>query len=545
MAGQSSRSPRAGKRDKDAPCPRTLAPAFFAALPAYLGGKRRLCPLIFAILAELLPREAWATGLFLDPFSGGGAVSLFAKAQGFSVIASDVAERAVLVARALIANSCVRLRLEDVVALFPRPGDDRAQSTGGELQAGITAQQAHWFQHATAHARGQAEPLRSLLLLLVVKLFLRSFPMSMPASTDARAAAAGDFHRVSPRRLGHYLRARQLLSVDKVWRVAQEVNSGVFGGLGQAHHGQAVDIIGNTSADVLYLDPPYPGTSSYIKEYAALDRLLGDTASATAAPRLDDLLAAAQHVPVLVLSYGGPTLSLEDLTAQVARQRHIRHARAIPYAHLRAIASERKNAANRHPANPNVISEEQLEKLARNIQREERYPPLIVRSHPELPGHYQTLDGEQRGKVLEHLGHAGALCYVWECDDQTALRLLATLNRLHGEDIPVRRAELLQQLTTLLSPEELSLLLPEDAAAIRDSLKLLELDSTTLLRELEAANRQQEASAPRLLTFAVLPEDEPLVERAIAQASQDLPGSNRRGRALALVCRAYLGTSGG
>ena len=58
-------------------------PAFFHGLPAYLGGKRRFCPLLFSLLAEHLPRADWQTSRFLDPFSGGGAVSLYAKAQSF------------------------------------------------------------------------------------------------------------------------------------------------------------------------------------------------------------------------------------------------------------------------------------------------------------------------------------------------------------------------------------------------------------------------------------------------------------------------------
>ena len=72
--------------------------SLFRALPAYLGGKRRLCPIIFALLGEFLPRERWRASMFLDPFCGGGSVALFAKAQGFEVIASDAAERAAIVA---------------------------------------------------------------------------------------------------------------------------------------------------------------------------------------------------------------------------------------------------------------------------------------------------------------------------------------------------------------------------------------------------------------------------------------------------------------
>ena len=47
----------------------------YGALPPYLGGKRRLAPLIFALLAETRPRASWPGLAFLDPCCGGGAVA--------------------------------------------------------------------------------------------------------------------------------------------------------------------------------------------------------------------------------------------------------------------------------------------------------------------------------------------------------------------------------------------------------------------------------------------------------------------------------------
>ena len=130
--------------------------------------------------------------------------------------------------------------------------------------------------------------------------------------------------------------------------------------------------------------------------------------------------------------------------------------------------------------------------------------------------------------------------FPWHCDDQTALVLLATLNRLEGEDVPAKRAELLAELEALIPVDELAPLLPEDAAVIEETLGLFELDPETLLAELEAAAERAAAVAPRLLSFAVEPADEEIVEEAIAHAAAALEGRNRRGRALALICRAYL-----
>ena len=193
-----------------------------------------------------------------------------------------------------------------------------------------------------------------------------------------------------------------------------------------------------------------------------------------------------------------------------------------------------------HPSNPNLMSDERLETLARNIEREGRYPPLIARLHPERPGEWQLLDGHQRIEVLRRLGHPEALVFPWECDDETALILLATLNRLEGEDVPARRAALLTELTQLVPVEELALLLPEDGAQIEEMLALVDLDSDALIAELTAAAERNSATSPRLISFAVLPEDEQAIERAVAAASERLEGKNRRGRALGVICRAYL-----
>jgi ParB-like chromosome segregation protein Spo0J len=193
-----------------------------------------------------------------------------------------------------------------------------------------------------------------------------------------------------------------------------------------------------------------------------------------------------------------------------------------------------------HPLNANLMSDERLAKLKSNIEREGRCPPVVVRPHPLIREHFELLDGHQRVRVLRSLGHADALCYVWPCDDATALVLLATLNRLEGEDVPARRAALLAELTALISVEDLALLLPEDAAQINDTLSLVTLGSAALLAQLEAAARHSSLNSPRLISFAVLPDDEGPIEEAVARAAATLSGPNRRGRALAVMCRAYL-----
>jgi len=190
-----------------------------------------------------------------------------------------------------------------------------------------------------------------------------------------------------------------------------------------------------------------------------------------------------------------------------------------------------------HPLNANRMDDTQLSKLAENISREGEYPPLIVRPHSQEEGAYQVLDGHQRWEVLTRLGHEQALCYIWPCDDQTALVLLATLNRLEGTDEPLKRAELLRDLAAFMPVEELAALVPEDATAIHQSLELLESDLEALLVAFEQEPGSDDSL--RAITFVVTPEDEAVIEQAVAAVASQLDGKNRRGRALAEIARAH------
>ena len=191
-----------------------------------------------------------------------------------------------------------------------------------------------------------------------------------------------------------------------------------------------------------------------------------------------------------------------------------------------------------HPANSNRMDDRLLQRLVANIERERDYPPLVVRPHPAQPDHYQLLDGHQRLEALRRLGHREAHCYVWPCDDRTALTLLGTLNRLEGQDDPLMRAALLRELTALASPDELARLLPEDAGAISRSLDLLGVDLDEILAEFERETGG--GSSLRAVTFALAPDDEAIVERGVGAAMCGLEGRNRRGRALALIAQHYL-----
>ncbi len=325
----------------------------FRALPAYLGGKRALCRLIFALLSTAIPRDHWSGLTFVDPFLGGGSVSLFAKAQGLRVLCNDLALRSAAVGRALIANSSVTLNQADLLALLREPSDPCPRLAEQRYSPAVFPRRHALLLDRILHnLQSFSEPKRSLSLLLLVKWALRIQPMSMLRGTDARAAFAGDLDGVSPRRLGHYLGGERLLTPNAWLLLAEEVNSGVFPGRGEAFQEDALAFLGSSGGDVVYLDPPYPGTTSYEREYAVLDDLLeGVTRPASAFSRSSDMLAglfaACRHVPVWLISLNNSALGLEELSDLVRRHKKEVRALEVPYCHLGSIASEEKNATNR------------------------------------------------------------------------------------------------------------------------------------------------------------------------------------------------------
>jgi ParB-like chromosome segregation protein Spo0J len=177
-------------------------------------------------------------------------------------------------------------------------------------------------------------------------------------------------------------------------------------------------------------------------------------------------------------------------------------------------------------------------KLAVNIGTSGRYPPLIVR--PLDSGSFQILDGHQRADVLRELGEATALCYVWPASDEEALILVATLNRLEGQDIPGRRAALIAELQAHETLADLARLLPEDEAQLEATLDLLNFDVDGLLARLTEEAQRTAAQGPHLFAFAVESEDTPTVEQAIDRAMSTLSGRNRRGRALVLLAQKFM-----
>lgn len=326
------------------------------ALPPFNGGKRRLAGLIFGAIDRVLPRASWSGLTFVDGFLGGGAIGLFAKAQGFGrVIGIDIALRSVLIGEALIANSRVRLTKDDVTRVLA-PRDARPGLVEREMVPhAFTRAQARVIDNALALASEACDPSRAALLrLLAIRIALLAHPFSYVRRGTIGKMTSGEYESITPTALPQYVRGLRLASFPMLWELAKRINGGVFEGRAEVRQGDALQILPTIKADILYADPPYAATRSYEAAYRLIDRMLGEETRPTSpftarggAGMIDALLESARRIPLVVLSFGNETVTLQELEQKMIR--HGRRARAIeiPYSRLAALSREERSTRDR------------------------------------------------------------------------------------------------------------------------------------------------------------------------------------------------------
>jgi hypothetical protein len=94
-----------------------------------------------------------------------------------------------------------------------------------------------------------------------------------------------------------------------------------------------------------------------------------------------------------------------------------------------------------------------------------------------------------------------------------------------------------------ISTDQLGLLLPEDATRINEILDMYSMDPSSLLQEFTRASERPVRQPAHVLSISLSAADRAVVEAAVRRASEGLKGKDRRGKALALIARVYLGES--
>lgn len=290
----------------------------FAALPNYLGGKRRLCPIIFREIADVYPTRTWPGLTLLDPFMGGGSVSLYAKAQGFKVLANDLAHRSYLIGKGIVENNDTRITDQDLGLLFAqRNGHDRFVEQNFVPHV-FTPIMARFLDLALANLRevDLEETHQALLMTALIQYMTRARPGGQFTNRiHMTRVSEGDFDPISQGFLRNIsVRAAITPPAVRMRHIKNCINGGIFMGQAQVFQEDALAWMPEQKADLVYLDPPYFGSSTYEANYWILDCILEGhwlpklpaspfNQRETALHSLIQMFEAADHIPVWIFSF--------------------------------------------------------------------------------------------------------------------------------------------------------------------------------------------------------------------------------------------------
>jgi adenine-specific DNA-methyltransferase len=303
------------------------------ALPSYLGGKRRLLAWLGTTLEQAYPH--WNQSTFIDLFMGGGAVSLWAKAQGFEkVIANDISLRSQVLAEAFLTNTRIQISREEALSLTQPLPEAPGFIEKTYCPHVFSTRHAQALDRGFYWARQHPNPTkRALLLTLMWHLttdfvaFATSLGNSNRPFAEALDGVRG-WDGMNPKRFNDGSLKRLCQPAWKNLETKRErVNRGVFGGaLVEVYQEDALTLLPKLQGDILYLDPPYAGTANYERSNEVLDALLAAeklTERTSVSPFskstdvLHEIFVRAQHIPVWLISYGNQQLNLDGLVAMV------------------------------------------------------------------------------------------------------------------------------------------------------------------------------------------------------------------------------------
>ena len=178
------------------------------------------------------------------------------------------------------------------------------------------------------------------------------------------------------------------------------------------------------------------------------------------------------------------------------------------------------------PKNPNVVSPELMESLREDILERGFVQPVLVRPYK---GKYRVTDGEHRYRVLKEAGAETIPCVIDDVgEDNGRLRLL-TMNRLRGEFVPFKLAQVVGKLAETMDEDELARRLGMDEDEF-DSLVGIEAAGDDVDERLAASLIHESNAAPVVLTWR-LPDD--VADRFETQVAAKLDaGAENRAQAL-------------
>lgn len=189
-----------------------------------------------------------------------------------------------------------------------------------------------------------------------------------------------------------------------------------------------------------------------------------------------------------------------------------------------------------NPWNPNKMHPRDYARLIHDIKLFGFVDPVTVRPHPSKKGDFQIIDGENRWRAASDLGLDVFYFDIGPVDDATAKKLTIALNELRGQYDPRQMGDLLNELLSDESPQELLEQLPFSEEALAGLVGLKGFDFKGL-----ADDEKKSEKKPKWVekTFKMPPDAAEVLDDALARAREQ-EGITNDAQALELIAADFL-----
>ncbi|MFH4922520.1 DNA adenine methylase [Staphylococcus cohnii] len=242
----------------------------------YIGNKQKLASWI----KDSLPLDNSYT--VLDLFSGGTSVSYELKKHGYRVIANDVLFASFVISKAIIENNNTFLEPYHLVEAMQLPITEEFNWLSEKLYYKYETEELSQLINYSYKLKNYE---KYLFLALLRRAMIRKLPYSRMNITWKNIIKLRDedysYQKYGRRRAYHNLTFTELMLSD-----LENYNQSIFdnGKDNIATQLDAMDAIKTfkNTADILYIDPPYPGTmNKYSEFYGSFDQLFSKEISYT------------------------------------------------------------------------------------------------------------------------------------------------------------------------------------------------------------------------------------------------------------------------
>lgn len=233
-------------------------------------------------------------GIVLDLFAGGSSVSYYLKKQGYQIITNEALYASFVINKALIENKDTILDYDEIKDIHNNKIDKKTREKLTWLEENLfypnEVDELSKFVKYSYELRGYE---KYLLQALIRRAMIRKLPYSRMNVNWANIVKLRDeeySYRNYGRRRAYHNQSFQYHILDNI----DEYNNSVFDN-GRENKSIQMDFISALDSidfvDILYLDPPYPGTmNKYENFYGSFDKIFDKKILTTDLTKIDSFL---------------------------------------------------------------------------------------------------------------------------------------------------------------------------------------------------------------------------------------------------------------